>query len=69
VLVDGPTSAVEKVRLLLEGLCQRLFVIGEDDGWANLVKLAANGLTATTLETMGEVLALVCNGRIDHHLA
>ena len=33
------------------------------------MKLAANTLTATTLECMGEVLALVRKGGIDSHLA
>src|SRR5271166_532201 len=37
--------------------------------WPNLVKLAANVLTATTLECMGEVLALMRKGGVDAHLA
>jgi 3-hydroxyisobutyrate dehydrogenase-like beta-hydroxyacid dehydrogenase len=69
VLGAGPPSAVEKVRPLLERLGQRLFVIGGDAALANLVKLAANVLTATTLECMGEVLALLRKGGIDRHLA
>jgi 3-hydroxyisobutyrate dehydrogenase-like beta-hydroxyacid dehydrogenase len=69
VLAAGPLSAMEKVRPLLERLGQRLFVIGEDAGLANLVKLAANVLTATTLECMGEVLALMRKGGVDGHLA
>ena len=69
VLAGGAHSAVEKVRPLLERLGQRLFVIGEDAALANLMKLAANALTATTLERMGEVLALLRKGGIDRHLA
>jgi 3-hydroxyisobutyrate dehydrogenase-like beta-hydroxyacid dehydrogenase len=69
VIAAGPQLAVEKVRLLLERLGQRLFVIGDDAALANLVKLAANVLTATTLECMGEVLALLRKGGIDRHLA
>ena len=69
VLAAGPHSAMEKVRSLLERLGQRLFVIGEDAGLANLMKLAANALTATTLECMGEVLALLRKGGVDRHLA
>ena len=69
VLAAGPHSALEKVRPLLERLGQRLFVIGEDAALANLVKLAANVLTATTLECMGEVLALMRKGGVDRHLA
>jgi 3-hydroxyisobutyrate dehydrogenase-like beta-hydroxyacid dehydrogenase len=69
VLAAGPSSTVEKVRPILEKLGQRLFVIDEDVGLANLLKLAANVLTATTLECMGEVLALLRKGGLDRHLA
>jgi 3-hydroxyisobutyrate dehydrogenase-like beta-hydroxyacid dehydrogenase len=69
VLAAGPPAALDKVRPLLERLGQRLFVIGEDAASANLVKLAANVLTATTLECMGEVLALMRKGGVDGHLA
>jgi 3-hydroxyisobutyrate dehydrogenase-like beta-hydroxyacid dehydrogenase len=69
VLGAGSPSAVERVRPLLERLGQRLFVIGDDAALANLVKLAANVLTATTLECMGEVLALLRKGGVDRHLA
>jgi 3-hydroxyisobutyrate dehydrogenase-like beta-hydroxyacid dehydrogenase len=44
-----------------------VFVVGEDAGLANLVKRAANVLTATTLECMGEVLALLRKGGVDGH--
>ena len=69
ILAGGPRSSVEKVRPLLGRLGQHLFVIGEDAALANLVKLAANTLTATTLECMGEVLALLRKGGVDQHLA
>jgi 3-hydroxyisobutyrate dehydrogenase-like beta-hydroxyacid dehydrogenase len=69
VLAGGPHPALDKVRPLLERLGQRVFVIGEDAALANLVKLAANVLTATTLECLGEVLALLRKGGLDGHLA
>jgi 3-hydroxyisobutyrate dehydrogenase-like beta-hydroxyacid dehydrogenase len=50
---------------LLEPLGQRLFVIGEDVAAANLVKLAGNVLTAATLESVGEVVALLRKAGID----
>jgi 3-hydroxyisobutyrate dehydrogenase-like beta-hydroxyacid dehydrogenase len=68
VLAAGQPSARAKVRPLLERL-GRLFMIGDDAALANLVKLAANVLTATTLECMGEVLALMRKGGVDSHLA
>jgi 3-hydroxyisobutyrate dehydrogenase-like beta-hydroxyacid dehydrogenase len=69
VLAAGPRSVLEKVRPLLERLGQRVFVIGEEAALANLMKLSANVLTATTLECMGEVLALLRKGGVDGHLA
>ena len=69
VLAAGPRAPLERIRPLLERLGQRLFVIGEDAGSANLVKLAANVLTATTLQCMGEVLALLQKGGVEGHLA
>jgi 3-hydroxyisobutyrate dehydrogenase-like beta-hydroxyacid dehydrogenase len=69
VMAAGAHPALEKVRALLGRLGQRLFVIGEDAALANLMKLAANALTATTLECMGEVFALLRKGGVDGHLA
>lgn len=69
VLAAGSSDALNAVKPLLERLGQRIFVIGEDPGLANLMKLAGNVLTATTLATMGEVLALLRKGGIDQHLA
>lgn len=58
-LAAGQPTVMEKVRPMLQRLGQRLFAIGDDAGLANLFKLAANALTATTLECLGEVLALL----------
>jgi len=69
VLAAGSRAALEKVRPLLQRLGQHLFVIGEDPGLANLMKLGANTLIATTLECMGEVLALLQKGGIGGRLA
>jgi 3-hydroxyisobutyrate dehydrogenase-like beta-hydroxyacid dehydrogenase len=65
VLAAGRPAALERTRPLLERLGQRLFVVGEDAASANLFKLAANVLTATTLECMGEVLALLRKSGIE----
>jgi 3-hydroxyisobutyrate dehydrogenase-like beta-hydroxyacid dehydrogenase len=69
VLAAGPQPAMEKTRPLLIRLGQRLFVIGEEAGLANIMKLGSNVLTATTLECMGEVLALLRKGGVGAHLA
>jgi 3-hydroxyisobutyrate dehydrogenase-like beta-hydroxyacid dehydrogenase len=69
VLAGGAPQAVAQARPVLERLGQRVFVIGDDPGQANLVKLAGNVLTAATLESMGEVFALLRKAGIDPHLA
>jgi 3-hydroxyisobutyrate dehydrogenase-like beta-hydroxyacid dehydrogenase len=68
LLVGGAPAAVAKVRPILARLGQHLFVIGDEPASSNLFKLAANVLTATTLECMGEVLALLRKGGIDSKL-
>jgi len=60
---------IERSALYSRDSGRRLFMIGENAASANLMKLAANALTATTLECMGEVLALLRKGGIDRHLA
>ena len=46
-------------------LGQRTFVVGSDPETANLVKLVGNAMMATTLETLGEALALVRKRNLD----
>jgi 3-hydroxyisobutyrate dehydrogenase-like beta-hydroxyacid dehydrogenase len=69
MIASGRQAALENVRTLLESLGQRLFVVGEDPGAANLMKLGGNVLTATTLQSLAEVLALLRKGGIDQHVA
>jgi len=69
VIVAGETPAVARVSPVLERLGQRLFLLGDDPGSANLMKLAANVLTALTLQSMGEVLALLRKGGVDARVA
>jgi 3-hydroxyisobutyrate dehydrogenase-like beta-hydroxyacid dehydrogenase len=69
VIAAGAAPALATASPLLERLGQRLFLMGEDPGAANLMKLAGNVLTALTLESMGEVLALLRKGGIDVHAA
>jgi 3-hydroxyisobutyrate dehydrogenase-like beta-hydroxyacid dehydrogenase len=69
VLAGGAPRSVARARPVLEHLGQRVFIIGDDPGQANLVKLAGNVLTAATLQSMGEVFALLRKGGVDPHLA
>jgi 3-hydroxyisobutyrate dehydrogenase-like beta-hydroxyacid dehydrogenase len=69
VLAAGAPAAVARARPVLERLGQKVFIIGDDPGQASLMKLAGNVLTAATLESMGEVFALLRKAGIDPHLA
>jgi 3-hydroxyisobutyrate dehydrogenase-like beta-hydroxyacid dehydrogenase len=69
VLAAGQPNAIEQARPVLERLGQRVFVISDDAPAANLMKLAGNVMTATTLESMGEVLALLRKGGVDPEIA
>ena len=69
VLAGGAPQAVARAQPVLEQLGQRMFFIGDDPGQASLVKLAGNVMTAATLQSMGEVIALLRKGGIDPHLA
>ena len=69
VLAAGAPSAVARARPVLERLGQKLFIIGDDPGHASLVKLVGNVLTAATLESMGEVFALLRKAGVAPHLA
>ena len=52
VIVSGASPAVGRVSPVLSRLGQRLFLLGDDPGAANLMKVAANALTALTLQSM-----------------
>ena len=69
VIVAGESSAVARVSSVLDRLGQRVFLLGDDPGSANLMKVAANALTALTLQSMGEVLALLRKGGVDARVA
>jgi 3-hydroxyisobutyrate dehydrogenase-like beta-hydroxyacid dehydrogenase len=59
VLAGGAEADLRRSFPVLERLGQRIFAVAEDPGLANLMKLAANALTAATLQSMGEVFALL----------
>jgi 3-hydroxyisobutyrate dehydrogenase-like beta-hydroxyacid dehydrogenase len=58
IIAAGAAADVERCRPLLDCLGQQTFVIGEDPTEANLIKLLGNMMTATTLEMLGEAVAL-----------
>jgi 3-hydroxyisobutyrate dehydrogenase-like beta-hydroxyacid dehydrogenase len=65
LLAGGVSRDIDRIRPIFGKLGQRLFVIGPDPALANVMKLAGNVLTAATLQSMGEVLALLRKSGID----
>jgi 3-hydroxyisobutyrate dehydrogenase-like beta-hydroxyacid dehydrogenase len=58
VVAAGAAIDVERCRVLTDNLGQT-FVVGEDPAQANLIKLLGNIMTATTLEVLGETVAVL----------
>jgi 3-hydroxyisobutyrate dehydrogenase-like beta-hydroxyacid dehydrogenase len=67
IFAAGAPDAIDDCSPLLEALGQRAFRISDKPQDANLVKLSANFLTASVIEALGEVMALVGKAGIDRH--
>lgn len=65
IVAAGASADIERCRLVLDTLGQRTFVIGADPQDANLVKLLGNMMSATALEMLGEVAAVVRKRGLD----
>jgi 3-hydroxyisobutyrate dehydrogenase-like beta-hydroxyacid dehydrogenase len=65
IVAAGAPADVERCRPILDILGQRTFVIGADPANANLVKLLGNMMSATALEMLGEVVAVVRKRGLD----
>ncbi len=65
IIAAGAGDPLDRCRPLFDLLGQRTFVIGSDPASANLVKLVGNAMMATTLEMLGEALALVRKRSLD----
>jgi 3-hydroxyisobutyrate dehydrogenase-like beta-hydroxyacid dehydrogenase len=59
IIAAGPPADVERCRPLFADIGQQTFVIGTNPADANLFKLLGNMMTATALETLGEVAAVI----------
>ena len=65
IIAAGAPADVERCRPLLDRLGQQTFVVGDDPAQANLIKLLGNMMTATTLEMLGEVVAVMRKRGLD----
>lgn len=58
VCLSGASAAKQRVQPILAAISQGVFDFGEDRGSANVVKLCANFMVASTIETLAELLTL-----------
>ena len=65
IVAAGAPADVERCRPLFDSLGQRTFVVGNDPAQANLIKLLGNMMTATTLEMLGEIVAVLRKRGVD----
>jgi len=65
IVAAGAPADVERCGPILDALGQRTFVVGADPEEANLVKLLGNMMSATALEMLGEVVAVVRKRGLD----
>ena len=65
IVAAGAAADVERCRPLFDSLGQQTFVVGIDPAQANLIKLLGNVMTATTLEMLGEVIAVIRKRGLD----
>ena len=65
IVVAGVPANVERCQPLIGALGQRAFIFGVDPAQANLVKLLGNMMMATTLEMLGETVAVLRKRGLD----
>jgi 3-hydroxyisobutyrate dehydrogenase-like beta-hydroxyacid dehydrogenase len=68
IVVAGAPTDVERCRPLFGNLGQQTFIVGADPAHANLIKLLGNMMMATTLEMLGETVALFRKRGLDPKL-
>jgi 3-hydroxyisobutyrate dehydrogenase-like beta-hydroxyacid dehydrogenase len=65
IVAAGAQADIERCQPLFDVLGQKTFVIGTQPEHANLIKLLGNMMTATTLEMLGEVVAVALKRGLD----
>jgi 3-hydroxyisobutyrate dehydrogenase-like beta-hydroxyacid dehydrogenase len=65
IVAAGVPADIARCRPIFDSLGQRTFIVGSDPGDANLFKLLGNMMSATALEMLGEVVAVVRKRGLD----
>ncbi|MET4700529.1 3-hydroxyisobutyrate dehydrogenase-like beta-hydroxyacid dehydrogenase [Constrictibacter sp. MBR-5] len=64
VMVSGPADAIDKARSALEAI-GRVFVVGDQVGLGQVLKLVNNGLAATAVVASAEAVAMAVHAGLD----
>lgn len=64
----GAASAIERISPMLMAFSKVIRVVGDQPVQANAVKLAANFMISSMIETFAEAFALVRKNDVDHHM-
>jgi 3-hydroxyisobutyrate dehydrogenase-like beta-hydroxyacid dehydrogenase len=65
IVAAGAPADIERCRPIFDSIGQRTFTVGADPGDANLFKLLGNMMSATALQVLGEVVAVVRKRGLD----
>src|SRR5271167_414927 len=65
IIAGGARADIEICQPLFDSLGQKTFVVGAEPSHANLIKLLGNMMNATTLEMLGEVVAVALKRGLD----
>jgi 3-hydroxyisobutyrate dehydrogenase-like beta-hydroxyacid dehydrogenase len=65
VVAAGERDAIEALTPVTGAIGQRTFTVGDTPSAANLVKLSANFLIASVIESLSEAMALIAKGGVD----
>jgi len=68
-MVSGDEAATERARGILATTSPQIYVLGEDAGLANVLKLSGNFLIAAAIEALAEALALAEANGLDRRQA
>jgi len=65
VVAAGPQAAVDRCKPLFEVMGPKLWIVGEKQSLANVVKLSGNFLIASVLESLSEAIAFARKSGVD----
>ena len=65
IAAAGPVEQIARCQPLFDALGQKTFLVGDDAPAANFVKVTANFLITTAIESLGEAFALIRKSGVD----